>query len=646
MADYVEGQFSDAEDDNTQLFKLPSSRLQTSTEKTLLESTETETPELVEHVSSEDFSEEDYDEDLEDEDLDLNYGDQWFSASGDFTKQYNTLRAQISHGGNTSSVSAAPSGEKTRVATGLKGQAAAAARTAAKAAREAKVAAAASTATDALSQKFGARIRLEGVYDADRFSSSVASDIKLSSRKAEGDRHQVKDKADRATVEQVLDPRTRIILFKMLNANVIYEINGCISTGKEANVYHATTEDGSHRAIKIYKTSILTFKDRDRYVSGEYRFRHGYSKSNPRKMVKTWAEKEMRNLKRLWIAGIPCPEPLLLRMHVLLMTFIGNSQGWAAPRLKDAVITEESTYRNLYSQLVKVMWILYHRCHLVHADLSEYNLLYHNKKLYVIDVSQSVEHDHPHALEFLRKDCMNVIDYFRKRLPEQIMTVKELFNFIVTDIDGIAKGLGQQWTKGSSRVVEGLLDAGEKIDGKAWEEEDALVGRWLEKVHGEIAERPQGYLESASVQVEEEVFKNVYIPRTLEDVGVVDAERDIQKVKEGNAEDLVYQSVTGLSIAQPQQQQQAPAAKSRTPKLEAESDDSEADDSASDSDDDDDSDDEEKERGTKLKKDEDKDAKKARKQAAKEEKRERRKTKIPKAVKKRKEKVSSGKKKK
>ncbi len=45
-------------------------------------------------------------------------------------------------------------------------------------------------------------------------------------------------------------------------------------------------------------------------------------------MVKVWAEKEMRNLKRLWNAGIPCPEPLMLRMHVLLMTFIGDKNGW------------------------------------------------------------------------------------------------------------------------------------------------------------------------------------------------------------------------------------------------------------------------------------------------------------------------------
>lgn len=41
------------------------------------------------------------------------------------------------------------------------------------------------------------------------------------------------DKADRATTEQVLDPRTRMILFKMLNKGVFSEINGCVSTGKE-----------------------------------------------------------------------------------------------------------------------------------------------------------------------------------------------------------------------------------------------------------------------------------------------------------------------------------------------------------------------------------------------------------------------------
>lgn len=43
----------------------------------------------------------------------------------------------------------------------------------------------------------------------------------------------MKDKSDRATNEQVLDPRTRLILFKMIGRDLIHEVNGCVSTGKE-----------------------------------------------------------------------------------------------------------------------------------------------------------------------------------------------------------------------------------------------------------------------------------------------------------------------------------------------------------------------------------------------------------------------------
>ena len=63
---------------------------------------------------------------------------------------------------------------------------------------------------------------------------------------------------------QALDPRTRMVLFKMLNRGMFCAINGCISTGKEANVYHAVNAAGENFAIKVYKTSILVFKDRDR----------------------------------------------------------------------------------------------------------------------------------------------------------------------------------------------------------------------------------------------------------------------------------------------------------------------------------------------------------------------------------------------
>jgi RIO1 family len=113
----------------------------------------------------------------------------------------------------------------------------------------------------------------------------------------------------------------------------------------------------------------------DRYVSGDFRFRNGYCKANPRKMVKVWAEKEMRNLVRMRQAGIRCPRPLLLRMHVLVMEFVGED-AVAAPRLKDANLPE-SRLRTAYTELVLTVRALYQECHLVHADLSEYNILVH-----------------------------------------------------------------------------------------------------------------------------------------------------------------------------------------------------------------------------------------------------------------------------
>lgn len=50
-------------------------------------------------------------------------------------------------------------------------------------------------------------------------------------------------------------------------------------------------------------------------------------------MVRLWAEKEMRNLARMYAAGLPVPQPILLRSHVLMMSFIGKD-GWPAPKLK------------------------------------------------------------------------------------------------------------------------------------------------------------------------------------------------------------------------------------------------------------------------------------------------------------------------
>ncbi|KAK9467475.1 RIO1 family-domain-containing protein [Lipomyces arxii] len=316
-------------------------------------------------------------------------------------------------------------------------------------------------------------------------------------------KNKVTDKSDRATIEQVLDPRTCKILAKFINKGELSEINGCISTGKEANVYHAITESGEHRAIKIYKTSILVFKDRDRYVTGEFRFRHGYSRHNPRKMVKLWAEKEMRNLNRLYHAGIPSPKPIALKLHVLIMEFVGV-EGWPSPRLHDAQI-ENAKYVNLYHQLVAYMIIMYQKCRLVHADLSEYNILYHQEKLVIIDVSQSVEHDHPHSLEFLRMDIKNVNDFFSKH-GINCFSEQQIFGLIMTI------------TKDEDLALENLTER--------------------------LAATQPASNESASM--DDAVFRKIYIPQTLEQV--YDVERDVARIKSGEGHDLVYKDLVHLDI--------------------------------------------------------------------------------------------------
>ena len=354
-----------------------------------------------------------------------------------------------------------------------------------------------------------------------------AGKLKLDERQSGlGGRHEKSgDKSDRATSEQVLDPRTRMILLQMINRVVVSEVNGCLSTGKEANVYHALSspqEENAaplHRAIKVYKTSILVFKDRDKYVSGEYRFKQGYSKSNNRAMVKVWAEKEMRNLKRIYASGIPCPEPIYLRLHVLVMGFLGDKRGIPAPRLKDVVLEGsevEGRWRALYLQLLGYMRIMYQTCRLVHADLSEYNILYHQDKLWIIDVSQSVEHDHPRSLEFLRMDIKNVSDFFSRRGVDTL-SERAMFGFVTAN--------------------EGRVDS------------DGMISA-LEQLY---SARPEHEVEDdAQKEVDNEVFRNQFIPQTLEQV--YDIERDAEQVGKGGKDELVYRDLladkvdTGTSV--------------------------------------------------------------------------------------------------
>lgn len=446
-----------------------------------------------------------------------------------------------------------------------------------------------------LLRRYSARINVEKYDPNANMSAQAANRLVNFDRRTDVERTRVRDKQDRATAEQVMDPRTRMILFKLLNRGLIQEINGCISTGKEANVYHAVSKNGEEEfAIKIYKTSILVFKDRDKYVSGEFRFRHGYCKHNPRKMVRTWAEKEMRNYLRMHNAGVPVPEPILLRSHVLVMRFCGKD-GWPAPKLKDVDIST-SKARELYRDCVVLMWRIYNQCRLVHADLSEFNILFQDGQLVIIDVSQAVEHDHPHAFDFLRKDCTNISEFFRKK-SVATMTVKELFDFITDQ------------TITEQNMEECLEHISERIKDRDF---DAIT---------------------AQEKIDEAVWQNTYIPKRLGEVPHF--ERDVTKAKQGVQQNLIYGKITGLTPGLDVQKQ--PDVLNSVEGTES----GEESENESENSQDGNNDENTKFKNSARPRDESPDSKKARKKAVKDAKAEQRKVKVKKHVKKRKEKLGS-----
>lgn len=214
--------------------------------------------------------------------------------------------------------------------------------------------------------------------------------------------------------------------------------------------------------------------------------------------------KEMRNLMRLVQCDVNCPKPLFLKNNVLVMEFIGEN-GKAAKILKNVDLTEKQA-RELYLDCVIMMRKMYNDCKLIHADLSEFNMLFYQNKLYIIDVSQSVEQDHPNAFEFLRSDCCNVNDFFRKN-NVQTMTLKELFEFI-TD----------------PNINESNIDL------------------CLEKLKTIASQRSLNEL-TAQERIEEEVFKQAYIPQRLDEV--VYYERDFNKASD-EKKSLYYQANTGM----------------------------------------------------------------------------------------------------
>ena len=202
---------------------------------------------------------------------------------------------------------------------------------------------------------------------------------------------------------------------------------GVLKTGKEADVHLLRrwipgTDRGCLLAAKRYRdTDHRLFRRDEGYLAGrrvrESRTNRAMARRTAfgRQMIAAqWANAEFGALCRLHEAGVPVPYPVQILGTELLMQFVGDADGAAAPRLA------ETPYRgdeltSLWEQLVEAMLALA-RGGFAHGDLSAYNLLVDGDRLVMIDLPQIVDViSNPVGPEYLARDAANVATWFAHR---------------------------------------------------------------------------------------------------------------------------------------------------------------------------------------------------------------------------------------
>ena len=217
-------------------------------------------------------------------------------------------------------------------------------------------------------------------------------------------------KIERKIESEVIDRDVLLTLGYLMNRKLITTVDFPVSKGKEAYVFRATggeNAEDKYLALKIYMIETGQFTHMYGYIHGDPRFRG--VKRNKRDIVYAWTKKEFRNLKICEIAGVHAPVSYFFHKNVLLMSFIGDD-GSPARLLKEVGPPDP---KENYRQLIKDIRKLYNN-NLVHADISEYNILVKGDQLYLIDIGQGVTLEHPMAERFLERDVQNVVRYFSK----------------------------------------------------------------------------------------------------------------------------------------------------------------------------------------------------------------------------------------
>jgi RIO kinase 1 len=202
---------------------------------------------------------------------------------------------------------------------------------------------------------------------------------------------------------------------------------GLLKTGKEADVFLVRrgvpeTSRSCLLAAKRYRSAEHKMFHRDSaYLEGrgvrksrEARAMAGRTSAGREMIATQWAGAEFAALCQLHAAGAPVPYPVQVIGTEVLIEFIGEPDGTAAPRLAETR-PRAAELADLWDQLVQALVVLA-QLGLAHGDLSAYNLLVHRGRLLMIDLPQAVDViANPGGPGFLDRDAANVARWFTAR---------------------------------------------------------------------------------------------------------------------------------------------------------------------------------------------------------------------------------------
>ena len=210
-----------------------------------------------------------------------------------------------------------------------------------------------------------------------------------------------------------------LALNTLIKANIIEAFGYKLGVGKEADVYSVLlANDKKQAAIKIHRVGRASF-----YHVKRYRTYIGQRKHiSWLYLSRLAAQKEFEALKTLYDAKFPVPEPIFQNRHTIVMSFINNGK----------LLSELNYLKNPNKVLDKILdfiFLSFKNYDIIHADLSEFNIMMTKKsKFLIFDFPQWISSEHPQYVHYLKRDIVNILDFFRRKFDINIYDNEEIYN--------------------------------------------------------------------------------------------------------------------------------------------------------------------------------------------------------------------------